>query len=260
MWDSLPNPNRGSFFLHHSVAAGLLLSLLLHAGLFLLLFVVLPLFSLHRPVSLQEGTQSLVSTKLVASVPKAGKVAGAKIAKTKPTLQTDNLESPKAPKKSAKESDSDKSTKRGGNTKLKTNSAEAEGALQGAKRINKTREKTEKPSKSSHEEPLSPGEEAALASKYSSLLRHMNEVLVQNWTRPESVQQGEALTVAIELTLQPGGTIEKVAIKKPSGNDLFDRSALAAVQKIPKFAVPNDKVVFEKFFHHLTIYFENPVE
>lgn len=71
-------------------------------------------------------------------------------------------------------------------------------------------------------------EEAAMS--YMDVIRQAVE---QNWSRPPSARND----MQVELTIQliPNGQVVDVSIARSSGNDAFDRSAIAAVRKAERF-------------------------
>ena len=52
----------------------------------------------------------------------------------------------------------------------------------------------------------------------------------EGWTRPPSIRKG--LVVELEIGMMPDGTVRSVSIAKTSGDQPFDRSAVAAVKNI----------------------------
>ena len=56
----------------------------------------------------------------------------------------------------------------------------------------------------------------------------------------------EGLACTLRVRLVPGGDVVDVAITKSSGNDIFDRRALTAVQRASPLPIPDDNAVFER--------------
>ena len=56
----------------------------------------------------------------------------------------------------------------------------------------------------------------------------------------------EGLEVKLLVQVIPGGEVISVTISKSSGNDLFDRRALLAVQKSSPLPIPDDVATFER--------------
>lgn len=71
-------------------------------------------------------------------------------------------------------------------------------------------------------------EEAAM-----SFMDVIRQAVEQNWSRPPSARND----MQVELTIQliPNGQVVDVSIARSSGNDAFDRSAVAAVRKAERF-------------------------
>ena len=56
----------------------------------------------------------------------------------------------------------------------------------------------------------------------------------------------EGLACTLRVRLLPGGDVVDVAVTRSSGNDIFDRRALTAVQKASPLPIPNDSAIFER--------------
>lgn len=56
----------------------------------------------------------------------------------------------------------------------------------------------------------------------------------EGWSRPPSVRKG--MVVELEIGMAPDGTVRSVSIAKASGDEPFDRSAVAAVKNIGRLA------------------------
>lgn len=56
----------------------------------------------------------------------------------------------------------------------------------------------------------------------------------------------EGLACTLRVRLLPGGDVVDVAVTKSSGNDIFDRRALTAVQKASPLPIPDDNAIFER--------------
>ncbi len=65
---------------------------------------------------------------------------------------------------------------------------------------------------------------------------HFDELIkarsAEGWTRPPSARRG--MIVELEINMAPDGVLESVGITKSSGDEPFDKSALAAVRNIGK--------------------------
>lgn len=61
----------------------------------------------------------------------------------------------------------------------------------------------------------------------------IRQAVEQNWSRPPSARNDMQVELAIQLI--PNGQVVDVSIARSSGNDAFDRSAVAAVRKAERF-------------------------
>lgn len=77
----------------------------------------------------------------------------------------------------------------------------------------------------------------------------------RRWSRPPLSRNG--MQVKLRISLLPGGELNDVQVVATSGNAAFDRSALAAVQKVGRFTVPSDPVEFDRDFRQFNVLF-NP--
>lgn len=92
------------------------------------------------------------------------------------------------------------------------------------------------------------------AQSYAAIIQ---QAVVAQWNRPASARNG--MEVLLDIQLIPNGTVISVTISKGSGNDAFDRSAVAAVKKAERFPelVDMDSAVFEQYFRSFRMRF-NP--
>lgn len=92
------------------------------------------------------------------------------------------------------------------------------------------------------------------AQSYAAIIQ---QAVVAQWNRPASARNG--MEVLLDIQLIPNGTVISVTISKGSGNDAFDRSAVAAVKKAERFPelVDMDSAVFEQYFRNFRMRF-NP--
>lgn len=95
-------------------------------------------------------------------------------------------------------------------------------------------------------------DEAAAMSHIGAI----QQAVSANWSRPPSARNGIEVTLSIQLF--PTGQVNNVNIIKSSGNDAFDRSAVAAVQRAERFSdLANlEPRVFEKYFRTLKMKFK----
>ncbi len=77
--------------------------------------------------------------------------------------------------------------------------------------------------------------------RYTDLIKQKTE---RNWVRPIDTVHGLHCRVQVRLAL--GGTVIDASIIQSSGNDAFDRSAIAAVFKADPLPVPSGRL-FESF-------------
>ena len=56
----------------------------------------------------------------------------------------------------------------------------------------------------------------------------------------------KGLECVLSVQTVPGGEVISVTINKPSGNEVFDRRAVTAVQKASPLPLPSDPAVFER--------------
>lgn len=126
------------------------------------------------------------------------------------------------------------------------------------------KEKSDTVDKKSVSEPVdqpiekSPEEQAREERIVVRYQKRIQSALVNTWTRPSNLQRGQALVVQIELELRPNGSVKRALVHESSGDSLFDRSAIAAVKKNIRFAVPTDTMLFERYFKNIIIAFSNP--
>jgi colicin import membrane protein len=88
---------------------------------------------------------------------------------------------------------------------------------------------------------------------YAAIIEH---AVISNWSRPASARNG--MEVLLEIQLIPNGTVVQVNLLKSSGNDAFDRSAIAAVKKAERFPdlAKLDLPTFEKYFRRFNMRFK----
>jgi colicin import membrane protein len=84
--------------------------------------------------------------------------------------------------------------------------------------------------------------QAALIGQYTDGIR---QAVQRVWRLPPGAPRDLKVTLRIELL--PDGTVNAVAVDSSSGNEPFDRSAVAAVRKVGVFRVPDDPVLFSRF-------------
>lgn len=78
--------------------------------------------------------------------------------------------------------------------------------------------------------------------------------VVANWSRPPSARNDMEAQLRVELI--PTGEVVSVTVISSSGNNAFDRSAEAAVQKARRFEVPPETRLFERHFRSFVLLFK----
>lgn len=78
----------------------------------------------------------------------------------------------------------------------------------------------------------------------------------EKWSRPASARNGMQVTLAIQLF--PTGAVNNVNVIASSGNDAFDRSAVAAVNRAERFPELAElkSHVFEKYYRSFSLLFK----
>lgn len=117
-----------------------------------------------------------------------------------------------------------------------------------------TVQKEDTPDDETTQEEISP-QQQQIITRYQ---KRIQSALINSWTRPSSVRTNQDLSVQIALELNADGTVKQAIVHETSGNVLFDRSAIAAVKKNLRFAVPDDKRLFDQYFANIIIAFSNP--
>ncbi len=170
--------------------------------------------------------------------------------------------------------DENRNIRRGGNTKQDTNTTDTDTSLKSGRGVETTttdagqkegddsiKDNTDESSGVQEETKTQEEieqEQRVVRSRISAYTKRINQALIENWSRPSNVEINDNVLVELQLLLNPDGTVQDVSVLTSSGNELFDRSALAAVKKITKFAVPNDKKLFDDYFKEVILQFKNP--
>ena len=94
--------------------------------------------------------------------------------------------------------------------------------------------------------------ENLLVAEYAGIIKR---VISQNWQIPPSARNG--MMTEVRLQLVPTGEVVAVNIIQSSGNDVFDRSVLQAVERADRFSELQDldNAVFERNFRTFTLVF-----
>lgn len=89
--------------------------------------------------------------------------------------------------------------------------------------------------------------------KVSQYIGAIQEQIQRTWSRPPIARKGMQVTLKIRLI--PGGEVVSVSILESSGNAAFDRSAEQAVNRAGKLPVPSDAKIFDRHFRTLELIF-----
>ena len=84
--------------------------------------------------------------------------------------------------------------------------------------------------------------QASVVSHYKAMLV---KAISQHWLMPAVVDTH--VTCVLRARLAPDGSVLTVSVKKSSGNDALDRSAVAAVYKASPLPIPKDSSLFDTF-------------
>ena len=84
----------------------------------------------------------------------------------------------------------------------------------------------------------------------------MQARITQNWRRPPSARNG--MEVLLSISLVPTGEVVGISVSRSSGSIAFDRSAIAAVERVARF--PEVTVLsisdFERYFRRFPLRFK----
>ena len=90
---------------------------------------------------------------------------------------------------------------------------------------------------------------ASLMDKYT---RQIQKAIKQQWNKPPNT---EKLSAVVRITVFPDGEVRNIYISKSSGNDAFDASIKAAIDKASPLPVPKDNQALNEKFRLLTFNF-----
>ncbi len=96
-------------------------------------------------------------------------------------------------------------------------------------------------------------EDELTAQSYISFIQR---AVQSKWNRPPSARNG--MQVLLNIQLIPTGDVVSVTVAKSSGNDAFDRSAVAAVEKAESFPelTELESRIFEQYYRRFTLLFK----
>lgn len=87
----------------------------------------------------------------------------------------------------------------------------------------------------------------------TSYVNAIYTAIVVKWSRPPSATRDMETVLQVELF--PSGELDTVELLESSGHDAFDRSTIAAVKAVKKFAVPQNSELFERRFRSFNLRF-----
>ncbi|MEW5838616.1 MAG: cell envelope integrity protein TolA, partial [Pseudomonadota bacterium] len=82
---------------------------------------------------------------------------------------------------------------------------------------------------------------SGLRDQYIAAIRSKVE---RNWLQPSSAQPGVSCEVHVKQ--MPGGVVMDVRVEKCTGDELFKRSVIAAVEKSSPLPLPSDPALFDR--------------
>jgi colicin import membrane protein len=84
----------------------------------------------------------------------------------------------------------------------------------------------------------------------------MQARIAQNWRRPPSARNG--MEVLLEISLVPTGDVVGISVSSSSGSIAFDRSAIAAVERVAQFSEVAVLPIsdFERYFRRFPLRFK----
>ena len=96
--------------------------------------------------------------------------------------------------------------------------------------------------------------DSAIENAAMDYIHAIHRAIVEQWSRPPSARNDMEARLVVELV--PSGDLLAVTLAESSGHGPFDRSAEAAVRKVGRFEVPNDRTLFEARFRKFTLLFK----
>ena len=94
-------------------------------------------------------------------------------------------------------------------------------------------------------EPPKPLDEAAMRAEVGKYAALFKSRVVRFWSIPSG--SSPDLMCLLKIELQPDGKVQNVSINQSSGDEAFDRSAVAAVKKAAPFPLPDNPEAAAKF-------------
>jgi hypothetical protein len=87
------------------------------------------------------------------------------------------------------------------------------------------------------------------------ILDRMNRQVREHWVNP--YQGGQMFRGVIKVELDIDGYLRDVWVHRPSGVVLLDISVLDAIRAVKRFEVPENKVVAERYYTHLSFHYSS---
>lgn len=95
-------------------------------------------------------------------------------------------------------------------------------------------------------------QELELANRYLEL---MNKQVRQFWINP--YKGGRLFQGIIKVELNVKGYLESAEVYRRSGHALLDISVLDAIRAVPRFAVPDDEVITNRYYRHMSFHYSS---
>lgn len=96
-------------------------------------------------------------------------------------------------------------------------------------------------------------QDSSIDEEATSYVNAIYSAIVVKWSRPPSATR--EMETVLRVDLLPSGELNTVEIMESSGHDAFDRSTVAAVKSVKKFAVPKNSELFERRFRSFKLRF-----
>ena len=98
---------------------------------------------------------------------------------------------------------------------------------------------------------------AEIREQVSSYKERIMQQVSRQWSRPtDQLKDISSFEAEVRVEILPTGELKKVTLTRTSGNAIYDRSVIRAIEKVRRFDVPEDPEVFEKGeFRRLSITF-----
>ena len=96
-------------------------------------------------------------------------------------------------------------------------------------------------------------QDVAFDEESTSYVNAIYSAIVVKWSRPPSATRDMETVLQVELF--PSGELDTVELLESSGHEAFDRSTIAAVKAVKKFAVPKNSELFERRFRSFNLRF-----